>query len=234
MSESTAVESAEVIQERLKQQAEAMKAKIGAPGGDKIKLLKSKKFKLPTGVESSGPLRGVVIDFAAFNAFFDRPFSEKDKTPPACYALGAVKPKDLVPSAKSPVKQSEACKGCPLNEFGSKGAGKACGNHYLLGFVEPGDDPNAQVYLIQLSPKSTRWWESYANGILMQEGTTPIGVVTEIFFDPNEESQVLRFNKGGKNPHVGLHLARQPAVLARLLVEPDVSGYQPLKAVGRK
>src|SRR5258707_964616 len=102
MTESTAVESMEAVNARLKKQAEDMKAKIGAPGGDKIKLLKSKKFKLPTGVESGGPLRGVVLDFVAFNAYFDRPFSDKDKTPPACYALGAVKPQELVPSAKSP------------------------------------------------------------------------------------------------------------------------------------
>lgn len=223
------------IEAELKRQAEAMKAKIGAPGGDKVKLLKTKKFKLPNGVESPGPMRGVVVDFVAFNAYYDRVFSEKDKTPPACFALGAVKPKDLVPSDTSPRKQNDTCKGCPLNEFGSKGAGKACGNHYILGFVEESDDPNSPLYLIQLSPKTTRHWEQYANGILMQDGMPPISAVTEIYFDPNEDSQVLRFNKAGRNPNVAVHMGRRQAVLNRLLAEPDVSQYKPVPEVkGRK
>lgn len=213
------------LTEALRKRTEEMKAKIGAPGGDKIKLLKSKEFVLPSGVKSKGPLLVVVIDAVSFNAFYDRPFSEKDKTPPACFALGAVKPKDLVPSANSPDKQSDACKGCPNNEFGSRGNGKACGNHYLLGCVEPSADANTPLYLLQLSPKGTRHWEAYANGIMMQESVPPIGVVTEIYFDPNEDSQVLRFNKGSKNVNLAVHMARGDAVLRRLLAEPDVSGY---------
>jgi hypothetical protein len=219
------------IEAKLREQAAAMKDKIGAPGGDKIRLLKTKKFKLPNGVESPGPLRGVVIDFVSFNAYFDRPYSDKDKTPPACFALASAKPQDLVPHPTSPLKQNEKCGKpqsagcCPLNEFGSKGAGKACGNHYLLGFVEPGGDANSPLYVIQLSPKTTKHWENYANGIQMQEGMPPISVETEIFFDPNEETQVLRFNKVGKNPHLAVHYGRQEAVLRRLLTVPDVSGF---------
>lgn len=226
--------------ERMKQQAAVMRAKIGAPAGDKIRLTKDKKFKLPNGVESGGPLSGVIIDFTAFNAYFDRPFSEKDKTPPACFALGAVKPKDLVPSASSPVKQHTHCgsgqdgsDSCVNNFFGSKGAGKACGNHYMLGFVGPDDKADSPLYLIQLSPKSTKHWESYANGILMQTGMPPIAVETDIYFDPNETSQVLRFAKKGPNPNLELHASRQAAVMLRLLSEPDVSGYQPVVVKGR-
>lgn len=235
MSETTQVVTGDFA-ERMKAQAAAMKAKIGAPGGDKIRLLKTKKFKLPNGVENAGPLRVVVVDFVAFNAYFDRPYSDKDKTPPACFALGSVKPRELVPSEASPVKQNDKCGTskqpgcCPLNEFGSKGAGKACGNHYLLGVVEPNADANSPLYIIQCSPKTTRWWESYANGILMQEGMPPVCVETEVYFDTTEESQVLRFSKGGRNPNIELHGNRQPAVLARLLTEPDVSGYAPVQA----
>jgi hypothetical protein len=235
MSTGTDVVDQKALEERMRKQAADMKAKIGAPGGDKIRLTKTKKFKLPSGVESGGPLTGVIVDFVAFNAYFDRPFSDKDKTPPACYALGAVKPAQLVPSASSPVKQSDACKGCWANEFGTKGGGKACGNHYLLGFVEANDDASSPLYLLQLGPKTLRHWETYANGILLHTGFPPISVVTEIFFDPSEENQVLRFNKAGPNPNLGVHMARQESVLKRLLSEPDVSGYvAPPKAPGPK
>lgn len=222
------------IQAKLKADAEAMQKKIGAPGGDKIRLLREKKFKLPDGRESAGPLRVVIVDFVSLNAFYDRPFNEKDKTPAACYALGAVKPKDLVPSLKSPVKQADKCTGCPNNEFGSKGAGKACGNHYLLGCVEPTADPDGPVYIIQLGPKTTRNWEGYVSSIMMKHGAPPILVSTEIWFDPDEASQVLRFGNPESNENLALHMARKDAILKRLLVEPDVSSYAPLAKPGGK
>ena len=228
----TAVVDQAAIDERLKKQVEAMKAKIGGGVSDKIRLTKDKKFRLPNGVESSGPLRVVVVDFVAYNAYYDRPFSEKDKTPPACFALGNVKPINLVPSAGSPDKQNEKCgipkaPGCCwANEFGTKGNGKACGNHYLLGVVELGDG-DTPLYTVQLGPKTLKHWEKYVAAIELQHSAPPIGVVTLISFDPDDKDQVLRFSKDGLNPHVAAHLDRQPLVLKRLLTEPDVSQYTP-------
>lgn len=231
---------AAAIQAKLKQQADELKKKIGGGASDKIRLTKDKKFVLPNGVSSAGPLKGVIIDFVAFNAYYDRPFSEKDKTPPACFALGNVKPVELVPSSASPQKQNDKCgvsKGpgcCWANEFGTKGGGKACGNHYLLGFVEDSDKPNAELYTIQLGPKTLKHWEKYVSSIALQHSMPPIGVVTEIYFDPDEENQVLRFNKDRVNPNLPVHYARQELVLKRLLTEPDVSTYTPPPAQGSK
>lgn len=224
-------EAAEAARRQLAAESEAMRKKIGSGGSDKIRLTKKKTFKLPDGQESAEPLRVCVLDFVAYKAFYDRDFSEKNKVPPACFALAPVKLIELVPSANSPDKQSTQCgisgkSGCcPLNEFGSKGNGKACGDHYLLAVVGM-DKPDSEMYTIQLPPKSVKYWEAYVQQTL-REKPGLVAVSTEIWFDPDSEHQLLRFGRALDNPFIVEHMARRKSATARLLTEPDVSAYEP-------
>ncbi len=237
MSQSTAVVDTAEIRRRM---AEQMKAKIGSAGADKIKLTKQKEFVLPNGVKSKGPLTVVVVDFVAFNSFFDRPFSEANdkRTPPACFALAAVKPDQLVPSDRSPKKQDDGqgCHKCWANQFKShaNGVGKACRNHYRLGVVEANDDPNSTIYVLEPGPTSVRNWETYF-GTLQLRGQLPVEVVTEVWFDANKDYQCLKFGNPKPNPNADLHTGRLADVSAKILVEPDVSSYEaPPQPKGRK
>lgn len=243
MSESTQVSTmtADDARKLLQEQSAAMKAKIGAGGGDKIRLTKKKTFKMPDGTESTpgDPLRVVVLDFVAYNAFYDRPFDPSGKTAayPACFALGAVKPNELVPSKASPDRQSEVCGQsgksgcCPNNEFGSKNAGKACGNHYLLAVVGV-DKPDSDMYVIQTPPKSGKYWEAQFQQVLASYPGL-LAASMEIWFDEASDSQLLRFGNQQENPWLVQHMGRRAAATARLLREPDVSGYEPLKKKGK-
>ncbi|HUV95117.1 MAG TPA: hypothetical protein VMX14_09855 [Anaerolineae bacterium] len=217
------------VRDQLMKNAEAMRRKIGAPSGDKIRLKKSKKFQLPSGEESSDPLRVVVLDFVSYNAYFDAPYAEGQIATPACFALGS-EPTLLVPSDNSPDKQSDTCKTCPLNEFGSKGKGKACGNHRLLAVVEPSQNAEAPVYLIQVPPTSVKYWDAYVGQVLNRFPMGLMSVSTEIYFDPNSEWVSPRFGSPLPNEHVGIHAARVQAATDRLLTEPDVSNYAEPKA----
>lgn len=228
--------------QKLMEQAKAMQERISAPSGDKIQLTKKKTFKLPGGIESpvNTPLSVVILDFVSYNAYFDRPFSEKDKTPPACIALGT-NPDLLVPSAKSPSKQSEACKGCPNNEFGSKGNGKACGNHRLLAVIAaPNEqgvvDPKADRYLLQISPTGVKHFDAYVTQVLAKHGMGPLCVISSIWFDPDKDYASLRFGEGRllSKTELAHYYGLQEAATKRLLTEPDMSGYTPLaKKPGR-
>lgn len=207
----------------LMAKARAMKDKIGAPAGDKIRLTRKKTFVLPDGKESADPLRVVVLDFMSYNAFFDRPFSEKDKIPPACFAIGS-DPKNLVPSENSPDKQSGACKGCPNNEFGSKGNGKACGNHRILAVVAPDGDENSPMFTIATSPTASKYWDAYVAEQISKNPLGLLAVSTEIFFG-EEDFPTLRFGRPEANQFVGVHAKRVELATQRLLREPDVSNY---------
>lgn len=217
------------VAEQLKAETEALASRIQAPGGDKIKLTKKKTFKLPDGTEHPGPLSVVIVDFVSANRFFDRPYKEGEVTPPACFAIG-LEPQNLVPSAKSPDKQNDNCAKCPNNEFGSKGNGKACSNHRVLAVVagegDLANDPEAPMWTLEVSPTGLKAFDAYVATVRTQYGVPPIGVITDIFFDPSSEYQSLRFGNPQPNPNLEGHFARRAAARERLMAEPDVSKYE--------
>lgn len=226
--------------QQLMDEAAKMKAKIGSGGGDKIRLTKKKTFKLPDGQETTPgtPLRVAVLDFVAFKTFFDRPYNDKDKTPPACFALGATKLIELVPHASSPDRQSPTCgvpqkSGCcPNNEFGTKGGGKICSDHYVLA-VTGVDKPDGDMYTLQIPPTSVRYWEACVQQTLAQYPGL-LAASLEIWFDPEKDYQMLRFGRPLDNPFLVQHMARRAVASARLLTPPDVSTYEKPAKASRK
>lgn len=225
------------VAEQLKAETDALAARIQAPGGDKIKLTKKKTFKLPDGTEHPGPLSVVIVDFVSMNKFFDRPYKDGEITPAACFALG-LEPQNMAPSAKSPDKQSDGCAKCPNNAFGSKGNGKACGNHRVLALVAgEGDlalDPKAPMWTLEISPTGLKAFDAYVSTVRTQFAVPPIGVITDIFFDPSVDYQSLRFGNPQPNPNLEMHFARRTAARERLLTEPDVSKYEKPKKGTKK
>lgn len=216
------------IQEELRKQKEGIKSRIGAVGGgDKIRVTQGKKFVMPDGSEGPGPLNVVILDFKSMNAWHDRPYKKGEEAPPACFAIGD-NPNELIPSPNSPRKQAEACKDCAFNEWGSRGAGKECGNTRLLAVREPGDDPNADVRVLQVSPTAIKAFDAYVKSLEVQFDGLPIEFETEIYFDPNLDYPSLRFGNPKPNKNLNVHFGQQKAATARLSEEPDVSQYKPL------
>lgn len=222
------------IREQLARQAAEIGDRIGKPGGDFIKVQTDKSFKTPDQAVSKGPLSAVVVDFVSGNFFFDRPYKEGEIIPPACFAIGP-NPKALVPSPNSPAKvggKNGECEDCEHNQFGTKGAGKACSNTRLLALAIPGDSEN-KFYLLKVSATGTKAWDAYAKG-LADDGLDPIQVVTEIFFDDALKYASLRFAKVDDNADLEKHFGLQKAARERLLTEPDVSQYVPPKGGAAK
>lgn len=210
--------------EELRKELESLQKRVGAPTGDYIRTTQDKKFLLPDGAKSDGPLSVVVIDFCSGNFFYDRPFKKGEESPPACFSLG-LEPSGLKPSEKSPHQQAETCDECPNNQWGSNGAGKACSNQRILAVTAPGEED--KLYLLKISPTGIKAWDSYVQTIKNQFELPPIGVVTEIYFDPNLTYGSLRFGNPRPNPDIEKHFGMRAAARARLLTEPDTSSYTP-------
>lgn len=222
------------VADRIKAKIQAVAERTAPAGGNFIKLTKAKQFKLPDGEEREGPLSVVVLDFISVNSYFDRPYRDGEITPPACFAMGD-NPKALVPHKTAPAPQAKACDGCPNNEFGSKGAGKACQNQRLLAVKAPGDDPAAPIYLIKVSPTGLKNWDAYIQLIKNRFNTAEFGVITEIYFDETKEYQSLKFGNPVVNPFVEQDATRLTEARELLMVAPDVSSYEaPTKPKGRK
>lgn len=220
------------IKAELKRQSEEIATRIGKPGGDFIKVQTDKTFKLPDGTIDKGPMSVVVIDFVGGNFFFDRPYKEGEMVPPACFAIGT-EVESLAPHASSPAKQSDDCKGCPNNVFGSNGAGKACSNTRVLAVVAPGAD-DSPIYMLKVSPTGVRAWDAYVKSIKASFDSLPISVVTDIYFDDALKYPSLRFGNPRENDHLAKHFDLIKTARERLLTAPDVSQYQPPKGNKKK
>jgi hypothetical protein len=218
------------VQEELRKQRETMKSRIGAVGGgDKIRVTQGKKFVMPDGTEGPGPLNVVILDFKSMNAWHDRPYKKGEESPPACFAIGD-NPNELIPSPNSPRIQAKTCAECAFNEWGSRGAGKECGNTRLLAVREPGDDAGADIRILQVSPTAIKAFDAYVKSLEVQFDGVPIQFETEIYFDPNLDYPTLRFGNPKPNKNLDAHFGQQKAATARLAEEPDVSQYKPVVA----
>lgn len=67
------------------------------------------------------PMPVVILDYGYERSYYSKPFQADVQAVPDCYSYDGVGPH---PEAKTP--QSDTCKGCRFDEFGSAGKGKAC------------------------------------------------------------------------------------------------------------
>jgi len=237
-SEGGALVSVEEMRKQAAAEAALIKSRLASAGSDFIRVTTDKKFKLPgEGKDSPGheaPMSVVIIDFAAANQYFDRPFRQGEQAAPACYASG-MSAINLVPTDNSPVKQNDNCNECWANQWGSAGAGKACNNTRILAVVEPtSQDPATPIYLLKVSKTAVKAFDSYISQIRSAIKSLPISVITEMYFDPNNQFPSLRFKVAGSNPNFGIHWPRREEAKTKLLEEPDFSKYEPLPQKGNK
>ena len=212
----------------------ATKNAIVESGADAIRTNGNQNFILPGSSIPAASIRGVIVDFLTENKYYDRPYNKNNPTPPACFAIGA-NLDSMAPHEKSPVPQSEVCKGCPQNEWGSDpqgGRGKACKNARLIA-IKPIDEEgniaeDAPVWKYAIPPASIKYFDKYIKDLMLQN-TLNFAVVTEMTLDPDQTWTAPRF-------HMERNLSEEEAISvlsdrdrARelLIVPPDVSSFTP-------
>ena len=162
-----------------------------------------------------------------------KPDTLKDKiVPPGSFAVG-VNPKQMTPTDNSPNKQADSCQGCPMNEFGSSGEGKACKNGRLLAVLPPDADDKTDLWLLEVSPTAIKGFDGYVNSVVRQFGVPPVGVVTTVSLDPNVDYAKMVFSDPQPNNNLEISFARQAEAQEMLKVEPDFTGWVDPRA-GRK
>ena len=215
------------IQEELKQQAAGIGSRIAPATGNKIRVSQSKEFVLPDGTKTRDPLELVIVDFVTTHSFYETEFDKNNIVPPGCFAIGT-DPKAMIPSKNSPNQQSDACQGCPMNEFQSaaNGKGKACSNNRLLAVLPPDADEDTPIWLLSVSATALKAFDSYVQGVVRVFGMPPISVVTTVAFNDAVDYPQLTFSNPQPNAQLEVAYARQAEARDLLMVEPDVSGYQ--------
>lgn len=218
------VVSMEAIRAKLTAEIANMASRVGAPGGDAIRVTQDKKFEFPDGTKSAGPFQAVIVDFVSANSFYEGSYDPNNITPPACFSIGT-NPTQLVPSDNSPVKQATACASCPMNQFGSAGNGKACKNSRVLALLPPGATEDTPLWILKVSPTALKAFDAYITSVVRQFQLPPVSVITEISFDESVTYASLRFGNPEPNDNLEVCFARKDEALERLMTEPDVSQF---------
>lgn len=212
------------VQEMMAAQLAALQGKTAPAGGNAIRVTQDKQFQLPDGSKTPGPLQVVIVDFTSRNEFYEGAFDKNNITSPACFAIGDI-PTKLVPSANSPVKQCDDCASCPMNQFGSAGAGKACKNTRVLAVLPPDADDETPLWTIKVSPTALKNFDGYVKNVSRMFNMPPVGVVTEISFDESKDYASLSFGNPVPNEGVANHIVRTAEAKELLAQEPDVSSF---------
>lgn len=212
------------VKEMMAAQLAALQGKTAPAGGNAIRITQDKQFILPDGSKTPGPVQVVIVDFTSRNEFYEGAYDKNNIVPPTCFAIGDI-PAKLVPSSNSPVAQSEDCASCPMNAFGSAGAGKACKNTRVLAVLPPDADEDTPLWTIKVSPTAIKNFDGYVKNVSRMFSVPPVGVVTEISFDDSKDYASLSFGEPVLNENAAVFLGRLSEAKEALAAEPDVSSY---------
>jgi hypothetical protein len=155
--------------------AHRVAANVGSGGGNYLSF-KGGKLSFKDVAIKSNRLDIVVLAAVAENNYFDGPYDPKSPQSPLCYAFGRpdgddddMKPHEQV--FKDGNNQSDFCRNCEHNEWGSaaKGRGKACKNQVKLCFIpadaleKDGAVAKEEAVYAKLPVTSGKHWSRYIN-----------------------------------------------------------------------
>ena len=212
------------IKDALKAQVALLSSRIAPPTGNKIRATQDKQFILPDGTKTPGPLSLVIVDFSTTHEFYETGFDKDNILPPGCFAIGS-DPKKMFPSANVPNKQADDCQSCPMNQWGSNGKGKACGNGRLLAVLPPDSTADTPMWLLRLSATAIKEFDGYVAGVARSHQAMPIEVITTISFDPNQTYAKMVCSDPQPNINLAEHFGRQAEAKELFEAERDVSGW---------
>lgn len=182
------------LQAQLRKELEMQKENLPPVSSGRISL-KGKKFTLPGGSSSEGPLTCIVVDFAWMNALYEGVYNAQNFKPPVCTSIHK-QLKAMVPDPKGPKPQkTTTCEACPMNQWGSDpkgGKGKACKNTARLMVVPSKPNIEMQPWVLDVPPTSMTAFNNYIN-LLTANGVIPAQVLTEMSFDPSVDYPKVNF-----------------------------------------
>lgn len=206
---------------------------VASASGNRIKIKPSGDFEGPGNENLGNEIQFVVINFVGTNKYYSQPYREGDPVVPDCYAIGHAAPMRLSPEPDSPHIQNDNCATCPLggtNAFGSavNGKGKACQNRYVLAGVldDPNNpdainDPDAPIYVIDLSPSNIKSFEGAVGTVARSLGGPPVKAILTLRGTAAGTYGLIDFGSPIPNPNYAMHWGRKDEVEALLMRKPD-------------
>lgn len=224
--------------------------KAPTPKNNRVKLITDpesgkKVFEFPdeTKVES---FRCVVVNFVYANNYYDSQYIQGEFNPPVCFALGKDQD-ELVHSKKAKQPQYANCKDCPMNQFGTRGRGKACSNRMYVAVLPIDADQNTQIHVLDIAPTGIKAFKDYFIQLARATGAGGLGLPPQgidVLVRPAPVTYPLIQFTDGKpldfnSPFVRMVMSRVQEAEDLLLTEPNYdeivanieakSGFKPVR-----
>lgn len=200
----------ELAREASKDTARSKARGGGSLGGPSDKIsVRDKRFSLGDTLLDKATkgrsFKGVLLNFAFVNEYYEGKFDKNKPASPVCWALSE-DGEDMTPHKNSAEKQNDACTDCPMNEWGSgteEGSGsrgrKACKQGVRVALVHSDDIESAEaaedavIGFIPLPPTSVKPFNEYIDK-LQELGRPMYSVVTEFTFDEEFNYAVVNYS----------------------------------------
>lgn len=194
-------------EELAKQAAVAAGMEAGAGGGQFFSL-KAGMLTFAGSPFPNNEMACIVLDGVMEYRYYEGKYAEGVATSPKCFAFGrdeaTMAPHQVCQEAGS--AESEQCKGCPRNEWGSAetGKGKACSNSRRLALIPAGSFDNsgrlslieevehyqgAEIAFLRLPVTSVKGYAAYVTQLAATLKRPPFGVVTRVKVMPDQGTQ---------------------------------------------
>lgn len=160
----------------------------------------------------------IVAAWCLENVFYEGAYDADNRTPPTCFAFcknpdekEEMAPPEIVDKEDAFERQSDECKGCPQNEWGSaaQGRGKACSNRRRLALLPAGtyksagrnggfeleviDDAEhfrtAEAGFLKIPVMSGKGFDAYVRDVAEQFKRPLFAVYTRVYLTPDPKSQ---------------------------------------------
>lgn len=148
----------------------------------------------------------VILDGLLENVYYEGEYNAEVPSGPKCFAFGkdeaTMRPHQICVDGGT--AQSDVCKGCPHNEWGSaaRGKGKACRNTQRLALIPAGtldatgrfeaDAPEAweqaAIGYLRLPLTSVKGYAGYVRQIAASQRRPPYGVITKVQVVPDNKT----------------------------------------------
>lgn len=195
----------------------------------------------------------VIVDHIFENAYYEGRYNPDNLQPPTCFAFGRSE-KDLIPHVNvidADQNPCDACTGCPMNEWGSDGRGKACKNVRRLAVIPAGhvngktdelelyDDDHfksADVAYLKLPVTSTKGFSTYIKQVAQAYNKPVLGVITRVYCTPDDKTQYkVNFEAIDEVPIelLGVLMQRRSMVMEEIDFPYSLEERDPVPAKGR-
>lgn len=226
------------IDAQMEEEAKAIGSTITGIGSEFIKLDQDDGlfFEIPGLGQAEPPMKLIVLDYISSNQFYADAYDKNNIVPPDCWAIG----KDIKSLAPDPDRvtdpEHETCKGCPNNEFGTKGAGKACQNRFVLAVLPPDSAPDEALRYISISPMGLKSFSAFVSGVAARFKKPPVGAIVEVNIVKAGKGFTTSFGKFEPNLEYREHYMRRDEAKSTLEAGFDAadSGNAPAKPAPRK